>query len=560
MKRLIHSAILLLFTVAGLTAVTPAHAESEPFVEYEITDSRFGFWLNSSLTAFTDASAKGSAPRGCQSWNDPVCISSTQILADLIQTPCLDNADRGCIERVEVSRGGKELENLSLLGEGNGSKIADTTFTLSDGSGGKITVPRGGGISLWRSSERDASGNYRIYMAHLLARYSYYCGNLRNVPTLSPIVITGKTCAAGTFDFKGSIIPVSLQPKVIYCDFFTFEDSCVVAENFSGQEQVSVTVRQDKSLTGWLFGRMQNAQFSITPLDAQFNKIRVTGESTFVPPLKASVAKKDIYKYPKLERYLKTVFNGSDKFEGKFNYNFKNQEGGWLTYEEFLKIPETKMLSQIYNRWDLFSAFEESLKPLQLTAVNNGVYSAPATNSIMWNFSSAIYESADSSPCSADRTKLHGLVVTNAPLYVTGPPQFESGVLNYRVAGIHNNLDGSEFKGEYNFVVRSDTARCYYGFSNAPIEARVTVVSNDGTEQIATVVVSERENLLQLSARGFTFSSPTIKVKLSQPVPITKVPAKTKITKITCVKGKSVKVVSGVNPKCPSGFKIRTSR
>jgi hypothetical protein len=544
----------------ALTAVPPTYAESEPIVEYAITDSQFGFWLNSSVTAFTDLSATSSTPIKCQSWNDPVCTSSPQILADLIQTPCLESADRGCIERVEVARGAKDRENLALLGEGDGSKIAGTTFTLSDGSGGKITIPRGGGISLWRSNERDSAGNYRVYMAHLLARYSYYCGNLRNVPNLTPIAISGKTCATGTFDFKGSVIPVSLKPKVVYCDFFTFENSCVIAENFTGNEEVSVTIRQDKALTGWLFGRMQNAQFLISPLDDQFNKIRITGESTFVPPLKASLAKKDISKYPKLERYLKTVFNGSDKFEGRFNYNFKNQDGTWSTYDDFLKIPETKMLSQIYNRWDLFTAFEELLKPLQLTAVNNGIYAAPATNSIVWNFSSAIYESADSSPCSADRTKLHGLVVTNAPLYETGPPKFESGVLNYRVAGIHNNLDGSEFKGEYNFVVRSDTARCYYGFSNAPIEARVTVVSNDGTEQIATVVVSERENLLQLSARGFTFSSPTIKVKLSQPVPITKVPAKTKITKITCVRGKSVKVVSGVNPKCPSGFKIRTSR
>lgn len=555
MKKLIRTATALLMVITVQNAPTPAHAESEPIVEYAITDSQFGFWLNSSVTAFRDESTTPSTPTACQGWSDPACFSSPQMLADLIQTPCLDNVDRGCIERVEVSRNGKELENLTLLGEGNGSKIAGTTFMVAGGSGRKITIPRGGGISLWRSSDRDSAGNYHLYMAHLLARYSYYCGNLRNAATLTPIATSGKTCAVGTFDFKGSIIPVSLKPKGVYCEFFTFENSCVVAENFTGDEEISVTIRQDKSLTGWLFGRMQNAKFSITPLDDQFNRIRITGESTFVPPLKASVAKKDIYKYPKLERYLKTVFNGSDKFEGRLNYNFKNQNGGWLTYDEFLKIPETKMLSQLYNRWDLFAAFEDLLKPVQMTAVNNGVYAAPATNSIMWNFASAIYESADSSPCSADRTKLHGLVVTNAPLYVTGPPKFESGVLNYRVAGIHNNLDGSEFKGEYNFVVRSDTARCYYGFSNAPIEARVTVVSNDGAEQIATVVVSEQENLLQLSARGFTFSSPTIKIKLSQPVPMAKAPAK---KSITCIKGKKSKVVTSANPKCPTGYKRKT--
>jgi hypothetical protein len=43
--------------------------------------------------------------------------------------------------------------------------------------------------------------------------------------------------------------------------------------------------------------------------------------------------------------------------------------------------------------------------------------------------------------------------------------------------------------------------------------------------------------------------SPTVKVSLPTQVPVAKK------TTITCIKGKTVKKVTAVNPKCPSGYK-----
>jgi hypothetical protein len=63
--------------------------------------------------------------------------------------------------------------------------------------------------------------------------------------------------------------------------------------------------------------------------------------------------------------------------------------------------------------------------------------------------------------------------------------------------------------------------------------------------QIATTTMSQRNGWLYFSASGFHFSAPTIKVKLNSE----------KILKITCVKGKTKKLVTGTNPKCPSGYK-----
>jgi hypothetical protein len=126
--------------------------------------------------------------------------------------------------------------------------------------------------------------------------------------------------------------------------------------------------------------------------------------------------------------------------------------------------------------------------------------------------------------------------------------------------------NGKEFLGSYNLIISGEVARCLYRFTDAPIQASVSVTSSDGQARVATTSLVERDGWLKLSANGFTFSNPTVKVKLSQEkvdlaptptpsaTPIAK-PAAAKKTSITCVKGKTTKKVTAVNPKCPTGYK-----
>ena len=73
---------------------------------------------------------------------------------------------------------------------------------------------------------------------------------------------------------------------------------------------------------------------------------------------------------------------------------------------------------------------------------------------------------------------------------------------------------------------------------------------------MATTTVNEKDGWLYLSAKNFTFSSPTVKVKLSQEgAPVQSVQTAPKKTTITCVKGKTTKKVTAVKPVCPTGFK-----
>jgi len=159
---------------------------------------------------------------------------------------------------------------------------------------------------------------------------------------------------------------------------------------------------------------------------------------------------------------------------------------------------------------------------------------------------------------------LIGLVTTNAPIYWGGAPIFQDGSLNYQVAGLHLKADGTLFKGSYDLAIRSEVARCLYGFSNAPIMANVSVLSTEGEGQlVATELVTEKDGWITLNAKNFTFSSPTIKVKLSQagsaPRATPKEAKKSSAAPITkktiaCVKGKTIKKVTGNNPSCPKGY------
>ena len=134
------------------------------------------------------------------------------------------------------------------------------------------------------------------------------------------------------------------------------------------------------------------------------------------------------------------------------------------------------------------------------------------------------------------------------------------------MASLHLTPTGEVFKGSLKISIDSEYARCIYGFTQAPIRASISVISSDGSAQnIATEVINEKDGWINLEANNFTFSQPTIKVKvlgeLSQKSTITqsnKIEANklvaTKKT-ITCIKGKTTKKVTGLSPKCPTGYK-----
>lgn len=541
-------------TFSAIGSIQNANAaESNVITDFPADD--FGLWSQSSvygqdLMGSTDPSK--AKQLWCTGWADPTCSNYDYLYADLILPPCTSDAQRSCIAGLEASGADKALKPLTFYQESTSQKIAPYTFNTGT-TGQQTDIPGGGGLSVWKSAELGADGSPKLYGTHVLLRYLANCPPSRKAGA----------CSVSLSDFKGSVYPITLGSGV--CKEFTLSGNvCANSSNYSGDERIALTLRLDKNLTGWIFGRMQNADFAVEPIDSSNNKIRIEGDVTLVPELQASVPKSQIASDPALDKYLRdfyTVgrFGTGDPGAGSIDYTDNNLPYGnshSLSYSGFLSANTTKLLSINFDKFGLFNAFEKYLKAYTPPGSNNGRNIMRKTNSIFWNFGAATY--SGNNACSADKSHLHGLVVTNAPIYEKGPPSFTDGSLNYRVAGIHSNVDGSLFKGRYTYILRSETARCYYHFSNAPIQAKVEVVSADNTNQIATTVVSEKSGFIRLQADNFTFSSPTIQVKFSQAPEKMDNKASAKVSSqnksITCVKGILTKKVTSSNPRCPSGF------
>jgi hypothetical protein len=194
-----------------------------------------------------------------------------------------------------------------------------------------------------------------------------------------------------------------------------------------------------------------------------------------------------------------------------------------------------------------------------------------------WTISSTVVEASDS--CASTAKGLLGVVASNASAYSPGAPTFnkESQTLDYRVAAPHFAPEGvTENLGTYGLSMRSDLVQCLYGVKEVPEKVEISITSgSSGESRGSTVSLYRNGNWVYLSAEGFTFSSPTLKVKLVQPEAVKTEAVKTEAVKtevaktevaaapkkvvaikvISCAKGKINKKVSGTNPKCPAGYK-----
>jgi hypothetical protein len=326
---------------------------------------------------------------------------------------------------------------------------------------------------------------------------------------------------------------------------------CQVTRDFPSGYRFGLTLKISDKLSGWFHGRIALPSISTKPWNKGV-ELSVEAEPVKISTLNFTVPNAQIP-----EAVRKIIFTDKEfGVSGGADSSIQTMGG--------LSDPDTM---------ELMNAFLPAIG--DKGSKTTGYWSFSALNA--WN-QPAIQK------CSDGTGDLAGVVTTNALTYSAGPPTYnkESGALEYKVASPHFEASGAEASGSYDLVLKSDVARCIYGFSKAPIKAEISISSQDGQKKVATTVVNESNGWLYLSAKGFTFSSPVIQVKLTQeapapepiptptPTPIatqapapvesaapapTLKPVMAKKIAITCVKGKLVKKVSAVKPKCPAGYK-----
>jgi hypothetical protein len=337
----------------------------------------------------------------------------------------------------------------------------------------------------------------------------------------------------------------------------TAPQECALAWPLDLETTFQISLKLSQKVSGWLHGRMFDAEAAISTAADGDQLLSISGKPVVVPGIHAWF-KKDSYPTP-LNNYYST----------RSKVDIDSGGAGWGSISGKSDGPDGLPYSILKENFGYDEGgFREVLA--WIDSVGDKATYAPT----IWAFRSI--QSQQFSNCMKGSDSLSGIVTTNATMYIGNPPTFNQAdqTLDYKVMAPHYLPNGSEFKGSYDLLIKSDVARCIYKFSSAPISASVSIISSDGTAQVATTVVGERDGWLTLSAKGFTFSAPTLRVKLSQkadPAPVKADPAPVKAdpapvaapkpaakkSTISCVKGKTVKKVTAVKPTCPTGYKKR---
>ena len=144
----------------------------------------------------------------------------------------------------------------------------------------------------------------------------------------------------------------------------------------------------------------------------------------------------------------------------------------------------------------------------------------------------------------------------------------QDSVLTLQVSSTHLRADNSKNLGVFNIDMPLETAKCLWGVDlSKAVSASVSATYPElGIAELVTTTSRVEGKFFKVSAAGFHYSAPIIKVKVVQnveptpaasptPTPVVTKKAAPKRTTITCVKGKTTKKVSALKPKCPAGYK-----
>ena len=465
-------------------------------------------------------------------------------LGDMNLTPCANSAEVDCIAGITA----KNLKTGAVSNSFTAKPELTANFDVAIKGDPSIGLPNGGNplvvsipsaphsagdLYLVKSdfyTHRDAGTSNRFVLDQLtnsIYPVTVETGQFTpGGPNMDPNTYVGKRVGPGTDTMNSSLTGFITDDRCLMATRTT----CIKSQPFPENYSFGINLNMSKGFSGWLYGRMTNPEVSVTTASTGASvKVQILAEPVKVPIVFGWTKNSDLT--PEMrEQYQK------DRGGGLY--------AGTSRLEPFDSVSILKGHSNKYD--DL--GIDEFLSWMPF--LGDKAVAMPS----QWSFQTLNLNSntaSELSKCTKSVNSLAGLIFTNASVFSSGAPAFNKseGTLDYKVASPHTKPDGTLTTGTYDLVLNSTVARCIYGFSKAPIGATVSVLSNDGEAQIATTVINEKNGFFRMGAYGFGFSSPTIKMKITQ------AGAAGAKTTITCVKGNKAKKVTAAKPVCPAGFK-----
>ena len=316
------------------------------------------------------------------------------------------------------------------------------------------------------------------------------------------------------------------------CVAWEVDESCALQQPFPDETNFTLKVRLSLTPKAWMHGRMTNPVIDLDDLGNGSSRVSVSASPIKVPTVFGGGFWDD----------LPSEIQNAYKRGGTYCQPYCGGRIDWGSRE----IPSDPYLlnSWSYPESNKDSSFDELR--LWLPVVGD---TAVATPSVWSARTLGLDEMVDADTCFLSGAGIKGIVTSNATVYGDGPPVFNNteGTLNYKVAAPHFNPDGTEFKGTYDITMTSAVARCVYQLGDAPINVSVRVVDENGVQTGATTTATESDGWLKISVKDFTFSSPTIKLRITQKKGFKKPKAP---QRVVCLKGGKKKAATG---KCPPG-------
>jgi hypothetical protein len=535
------------------------------YIGYEANEAKMANTEASTWINFTSDTGKSDGKVTkvaiCNTGSEDGCTFSVYSYYRAVLPACADAADTNCI--VEIFATDASGKKLTV-----GSSTVFPTNNPQAFAGNKaLNVPRGSGAALVSIPGAPHAGGDKYLIKTTLSSSRY--GDLttfitpRLTASISAVKIidgdffdlatetdTTKYDRVGRLQIGTTQTKATANPIVSKLCVAVSTTQCALPYTMPKEISFGFSLRLNTNLSGWLHGRMKNAAIDYSTTNGITN-LTVNANPISVPVVDVW-SKSDDLSDAHVAAYLTQFWGGEAT-----HYPITANNGGFPITDaektrEGMKNISFKHINGSFSK----SSMDNFL--LWLPIAKDKAAAMPT----QWRLGTMTDNgSGQVSDCLSKEKSLAGVVTTNSTMYIDGPPVFQDNTLDYKVASTHFEPDGNTvFKGSYELIMSSTVARCIYKFTSAPISATVSITSENGAANAATTVINEKNGWLTLGAYGFTFSSPTVRVKLTQeavaPSPsATAKPVTTKKTTITCVKGKTTKKLTAVNPKCPTGYK-----
>lgn len=564
-------AFIALFSALSCTVPQTVHAEQSDEVAWKMPrDTQLGSQIftlpgepigdiRSYLFRSNFVSMVDKEDPTCSSFSDAKCSGSNFTYRAIIPI-CESNWSFDCIKSLEVSDG--KLINQKAKFVGYFPKKSQNSFTGDAAAG----IPTGASGSLFEL-ERPSGVKDLYFVAAMIdgggvknshSRYSIESRiyKVRKVPVTygSYSKDNGIVRVDSDQAFPGMPIGTYIWQSPGYLEDLNcivtsvLESSCLERLSLSPDVRISLDLNLKSIPNGWMHGRLFDPNIAIKE-STNFKAVTVSANPISVP----------VY----YKKYIWTDL--PNQIREKYDSKTGKYLGGEIGFGAYSPPNDDPAKRTVIIDPPAYS--QQATEQLNLWLPFTGDKSSAELT--MWNFHTLTsQESFGANQCFTLAEKVTGIVTSNSATYSAGPPEFDttSEALNYKVSAPHFSSSGELFKGSYDLVLSEDVSKCLYGFSGAAAKATISVTTTEGAQQIATTSFTNEDGWMHLSAKGFTFSSPMIKVKLTkekvvetaptpEATPIAIVTVAKKSVTITCVKGKTTKKVSGTSPKCPTGYK-----